>query len=105
MISRTIFCSAQVPTVPGNECPSFARSAPIPIKRRSGQLSLPAAQTARSCYPFFGRPRFFGGGSATTFRPKPLAKASLDRAAAYSGATIGYDGGRPHLIRYCSGVV
>jgi hypothetical protein len=46
-------------TVPGSECPSFARSAPIPIKRRSGQLSLPAAQTARSCYPFFGRPRFF----------------------------------------------
>jgi hypothetical protein len=55
--------------------------------------------------PFFGRPRFFGGGSATTFRPKPLAKASLDRAAAYSGATIGYDSGRPHLIRYSSGVV
>ena len=55
--------------------------------------------------PFFGRPRFFGGGSATTFRPKPLAKASLDRAAAYWGATIGYDGGRPHLIRYSSGVV
>ena len=55
--------------------------------------------------PFFGRPRFFGGGSATTFRPKPLAKASLDRAAAYSGATIGYDGGRPHLIWYSSGVV
>jgi hypothetical protein len=25
--------------------------------------------------------------------------------ALLSGATIGYDGGRPHLIRYCSGVV
>jgi DNA-binding protein HU-beta len=75
MISRTIFCSAQVPTVPGNECPSFARSAPIPIKRRSGQLSLPAAQTERSCYFFFGRPRFFGGGSAT--RPKKVTEAVL----------------------------
>ena len=42
--------------------------------------------------PFFGRPRFFGGGSATTFRPKPLAKASLDAPqhirAPQSGMTV-----------------
>ena len=37
--------------------------------------------------------------------PNPLSLASFDRVAAYSAATIGYDGGNFHFARYSSGVI
>jgi hypothetical protein len=74
-----------------------------PIQPKNGREREPKQAAAQ---PFFARPPFFdGGGGAFRRCPKPLSFASFDRVAAYSAATIGYDGGRPHFVRYSSGVI
>jgi hypothetical protein len=91
----TWICGSRVCVVPteGN-----APLEPMPPVLRSNCL--------KPVQPFFRRPCFDGGGGAFVFFcPNPLSFASFDRVAAYSAATIGYDGGRPHLVRYSSGVI